>query len=262
MHTVRFALGCAAFGAVALASPALAAPEEIQVYMDELNARGEVGLDVHVNNVLRGDGATDYPGAQSSLHRTRITPEFSLGLGSGFELGAYLPLATLGPDATPRVDGWKMRLKWLAPRKEEGFYWGANWELGRVGHALDINPWNSEVKLIGGWRRGKWVVGANANIDFVVSGPQPSPASLEIATKLGYKLTPRLMLGVENYNGMGEFKSLGHLPANEHGTYLVADASIGRWDVNFGIGKGYGANADHLVMKMVIGVPIGRKKVD
>ncbi|MBC7492425.1 MAG: hypothetical protein H7241_08290, partial [Novosphingobium sp.] len=57
-----------------------AAPEEIQVYLDEINRPGEVGLDVHINHVLSGDGSPDYPGAESSLHRLRITPEFSLGL--------------------------------------------------------------------------------------------------------------------------------------------------------------------------------------
>jgi hypothetical protein len=47
------------------ATPAFAAPEEIQVYMDEMNQPGAVGLDVHVNDVVRGNGTPDYPGAET-----------------------------------------------------------------------------------------------------------------------------------------------------------------------------------------------------
>ena len=243
----------------ALASaPARAADEEIQVYMDEIGRPGALGLDVHVNDVLAGDGTPDDPGADTALHRWRITPEFSMALNKSFELGAYLPLATITPGGTLRADGFKFRLKWLAPHTETGFYWGANFEIGRVSHRLDENPWNAEFKLIGGWRNDHWLIGVNGNLGFKVSGPAPSPATLELATKLGYKLTPRLTVGVESYNEIGPLRSLGHFSANDHVTYLAVDADLGGWDINAGIGKGYGTSADHTVLKFVIGVPIGR----
>ena len=89
----------------ALPAPALAAPEEVQVYMDELGAKGEVGLDLHLNHVAEGSFTPDYPGQQSGLHRWRLTPEFSLGLGHGFEAGLYLPLATLPlPELLRRIE--------------------------------------------------------------------------------------------------------------------------------------------------------------
>ena len=55
--------------ALALAGPALAADEEIQVYMDEMDRPGQFGLDLHNNYVLSGDAGVDYAGEQSSLHR-------------------------------------------------------------------------------------------------------------------------------------------------------------------------------------------------
>jgi hypothetical protein len=245
---------------LALPTPALAAPEEVQVYMDELNARGEVGLDLHLNTVTSGTATVDYPGQQLSLNRWRLTPEFSLGLGNGFEAGLYLPLATIRPGEPLRADGAKARLKWLAPHGAEGFYWGANLELGRVAHRLDENPWNGELKLIGGWRRGRWLAAANANFDFVVDGPNPGPVTLEVASKLGYRLGGETVLGLESYNGMGPLRDPGHLPAQEQATYLTIDTKLGRWDLNAGIGRGYGSNADRTVVKFVIGVPIGRGK--
>jgi len=249
----------AAFLIASLGAPtaAFAADEEIQVYMDEINPAGKVGLDVHLNYVADGDGTLPYAGAESPLHRWRITPEFSLGLGGGFELGAYLPLATIARDGMARAEGVKGRLKWLAPHKETGFYWGLNWEIGRVEHRLDENPWNSEIKVIGGWRDDKWQLGVNLNFDFKVAGPVPAPATLEVATRLGYKVTPGLTLGLESYNELGELKGFGPLSQTEHKAFVTADFAIGGFDVQAGLGKGYGSNADDTVIKVMIGVPLG-----
>jgi hypothetical protein len=254
------ALNILLFVALFFSAPAFAAPEEIQVYMDELNSPGEFGLDVHVNDVLRGDTLDDYPGQEQSRHRWRVTPEFSLGLNDQFELGAYLPLATIAPDGVLRVEGFKGRLKWLAPHGEQGFYWGANLEIGREDHRLDQNPWNGELKLISGWRNDHWVLAINGNFDFVISGPHPEPASLDIDTKVGYRLSPHLTLGVESYNGFGPLRSLGSFATSDQSTFLVADARLGSWDLNAGIGKGYGDNADKLILKFIISVPIDHPK--
>jgi hypothetical protein len=239
------------------AEPAQAADEEIQVYMDEIGPKGAVGLDIHVNHVLSGDRGADYPGGEPSLHRLRVTPEFSLGLGGGFEAGAYLPLTTLAADGVYRVQGVKLRMKWIAPHDEaKGFYWGLNFELGRVAHRLDENPWNAELKSIAGWRGGKWNLAVNGNLDFKVSGPVPAPATFQLATKASYNLTPGFALGVESYNDFGAFAHFGKFADNEQMTYLTADTHLGKWDFNIGLGEGYGTSGDHLVAKLVIGVPI------
>ena len=91
MHRL-FAL---ALALAALSGPALAADEEIQVYMDDMDKPGQFGLDVHNNYVFTGDGALDYPGEMSSLHRYRLTPEWSYGLTKDIELGLYLQLTTI-----------------------------------------------------------------------------------------------------------------------------------------------------------------------
>jgi len=253
----RFRL--AAFFALAVpAGVAHAAPEEIQVYDDELNAKGKVGLELHVNDVLTGDESLDYAGAETSLHRWRTTPEFSLGLGSGFEAGAYLPLATIAPDGVMRVQGVKLRMKWIAPHGETGFFGGVNYEIGKSAHRLDENPWNNEIKLIGGWRGGRWQVAVNGNVDFALSGPALSPATLEIATKAGYRISGKTSLGVESYNGVGPLRAIGQFTGSEHSSYAVIDTEIGRWGLNAGIGKGYGANKDSLIVKFLISVPIGK----
>ncbi|MBN8806827.1 MAG: hypothetical protein J0I47_01110 [Sphingomonas sp.] len=232
-----------------------AAPEEIQVYMDEMSRAREFGLDIHNNYVLSGDRTPDYLGERQSLHQYRITPEFSYGLSDHFELGAYLPLAAIDHRGRFTVDGIKFRLKYIGSQRDTKVFWGANFEIGRVRYALDQNPYNAEAKLIGGVHAGRWTVAANANIDFTVSGPAPGPASLEIASKISYAVTRGFSIGIENYNGVGEFRRLGRFGTSDQSTYLTADTHVGKWDLNVGVGRGYGANKDHWTVKAIVGVP-------
>jgi len=242
------------------AAPAFAAPEEIQVYMDELNDRGETGLDVHVNYVPTGSDGVDYPGEQSSLRRLRVTPEFSLGLGHGFELGAYLPLATLDRSGRLGADGAKLRLKWLGSRPGQKLFWGANFEIGYENSRLAPNPWNAEFKTIVGAHLGRWTIANNVNFDFVVSGPNPSPLAFDIDTRISYQLKPGLAIGVESYDGAGTTRDFGDFRLSEQSSFLVMDADLGRgWALNFGIGHGFGANADGLILKAIVSAPIGRR---
>ncbi|MBO9574401.1 MAG: hypothetical protein J7494_01560 [Sphingobium sp.] len=252
--------GLVVAGALLACLPAMraeAADEEIQVYVDDIGARGAVGLDVHINHVLDGDPGADYAGGEPGLHRLRVTPEFSLGLGGGFEAGLYLPLATIAGDTVLRFQGVKLRMKWIAPHDEaKGFYWGANFEIGRVAYRLDRNPWNAELKTIAGWRGGKWSLAVNGNLDFKVSGPVSAPATFQLATKISRDVAPGLALGIESYNDFGSFSRFGRFGENEQATYLTVDAQTSGWEFNVGIGRGYAASSDHLIAKMVVGVPL------
>jgi hypothetical protein len=234
-----------------------AAPEEIQVYMDEMSAPGVFGLDIHSNYVLTGDRVADYPGEQQSLHRLRITPEFAYGITPNLEAGLYLPLADVDSRGRLSADGVKVRLKFIAPKAEgQDWFWGVNFEIGKVDKRLDPNPYNAELKGILGRRIGPWTVAINANVDFKVSGSAPAPASFEIDGKVSYALSKTLAIGVETYNGAGEFRRLGRFGGSEQTTFLTVDKSFGGWDVNLGLGQGYGANPDNFVVKAIIGVPI------
>ena len=239
------------------AATARAAPEEIQVYMNEMDAPGEVGLDLHNNYVLSGSSELDYPGAQGSLHRYRLTPEFSYGLTPTIDLGAYLPLLTVADGNGLSAEGIKFRIKYIPAKSfAENTWWGFNFEVGKVSHALDINPWNAELKSIIGGRHGKWLLAANANVDFVVSGPQPGPVTLDVDAKIAYSVSPGTQLGVETYSGLGALSRLGNLRNEDQAIYVVADTSIGKWDLDVGLGRGFGASRDSWVFKAIVGVPL------
>jgi hypothetical protein len=248
---------CLAFAAATLPRPASAADEEIQVYLDEMDDPGQFGLDVHNNYVPVGNLTHDYPGEQQSLGRYRVTPEFSYGLTKYLEAGLYLPLATIDRYGHADADGIKGRLKFIAPHPEDQtWFWGLNFEIGAVGNNLDENPGNAELKGILGDRIGPWTLGLNANIDFKVAGPVASPTTVEFDSKISYKLTDKFAIGLESYNGSGELQHFGSLGHSPEAIFAVVDTSIGAWDLNFGVGAGYGASTDHLILKAIVSVPI------
>jgi hypothetical protein len=246
-------------GAVGLlaAGGAAAAPEEIQVYMDEIGPPHEPGLDVHLNYVPQGRTQPDYPDQMPSDQRWRITPEWSYALNPNLELGAYLPLATIDKDGSFRADGAKARIKWVAPHPEsQAWFWGLNLEVGRVAKVLDINPWNAELKGILGVRSGPWTLAANLNADVALQGPQKGPVDWNVAGKAAYRISDKTSIGIETYNDLGGGHDFGKLHELDQSTYLALDTSLGKWDLNLGVGYGYGHPEDRWILKAIIGVPI------
>jgi hypothetical protein len=254
---LRFVLAATAAGLfLSAAQRAHAAPEEIQVYEDDLDKPGQFGLDVHTNYVFSGYAPQAYPGQQPSANTLRVTPEFSYGLTPDIELGAYLPLTTLH-DGLYDIGGEKLRIKYIAPHpSSQSWYWGLNFEIGHVDRLLDINPWNAELKGIVGWRGGPWTFAFNPNLDWAVAGPQRTPATVQLATKLSYKVAGPWAVGVESYDGAGDINHIGQFSGAGHSLYLTADGSIGLWDLNIGIGHGYSGETDKWILKFIVGVPI------
>jgi hypothetical protein len=256
MLNAKILAGAAMVAILGSAGVARAADEEIQVYQDEMSKKGQFGLDVHLNYVAQNTAPLDYTGQQPSVYRTRITPEWAYGVTDHIELGLYLPLMTVQANRLS-ILGEKMRIKWIPTTPDkQGLFWGANFELGKVEKSLDINPWNAELKGIVGWRGDRWTVGFNTNIDWAVSGPEKAPASIQFATKVAYKVNEKLSLGVESYDGAGDFHTPLQFNGWGHQIYGVADASIGKWDLNLGVGYGYSGEPDSWTIKAVIGVPI------
>ncbi|HEY3798838.1 MAG TPA: hypothetical protein VGL58_10835 [Caulobacteraceae bacterium] len=237
---------------------ARAADEEIQVYIDDMQPKGGYGLDVHVNDVPDGRGAdVDYPGQSASQGRLRVTPEWAYGLTPNIELGAYLPLTTLDDHWHGELGGVKGRIKFIGSKPgADGLFWGANFELGVVRRDIDINPWNAELKGIAGYRKGPWTVAMNLNADWAVAGPDKGPVSLQLATMVTRKLGPDIDVGFESYNGLGDVDHFGRLEENDQEFFAIVDKSFGKWDLNLGVGTGYGRPEDNLIVKAIIGVPI------
>ena len=244
-------------------SRAGAAPDEIQVYIDDLNRVGGAGVDIHVNDVPTGYPTTDYPRQQSSIDRLRVTPEFSYGFTEHGELGLYLPLATYDASGRFGVHGFKGRFKFIGSDPGARWFWGANLEVGYEDRALETNPGNAELKLIGGVHAGRWLIASNVNADFAYWGRRSDPTAFDVESRASREVAKGLQLGIETYNGIGDSRHVGNFGLSDQSTFAVADIDLGRdYALNVGVGRGYGANRDHLILKAIISVPFGHRSRD
>jgi len=228
---------------------ALAAPEEIEVYLDDFSEVGKYGLDLHTNYVSAGVAPTE--------HQFRLTPELSYGVSSNWEVAGYF-LTVTDPGEQPRTDGIKARARWRPsePSDKSPFYWAVNFEVGQVSKQITPNESTGEIKLIGVWRGDPWVVGVNYNYDRSIADHPVQSATTEIDGKVSYQIKPGLQIGWENYSGLGAIQNGPGQPQSNIANYLVSDFDLGKWDFNVGIGHVTGQSTDSTVLKAIIGVPL------
>jgi hypothetical protein len=250
------ALTCAALLLASVAGPARAAPDEIQVYTEELDEPGESGVELHVNFVPSGRKSPTYPGEMRSDHRLQVTPELSYGLTKTLEAGLYLPIATSPDGGGPVSNGMRFRLKYIAPREEgQRFFWGLNGELGWYSKRISESRTALEMRPIVGWRDEHWLFAFNPILDFDLAGDGSHRPSFDPALKLAHTIRGDTMIGVETYR---EYGPLGNfLPGGERPTYVYAtiDTSLGGADVNFGVGRGLQGAEDRWVVKAIVALP-------
>lgn len=246
-----------AVGVAALALPARAAlPDEIQVYDDSFNARGVFGVELHVNHSIDGNKVPSYAGEVTTGGGSRLTPEFSYGLGHGLEAGLYIN-ALFDSHGTPQFAGAKLRMKYIAhpAPSEGGLFYGINFELGRIAERFDNGKTGLEVRPIIGWRSADWLIVGNPNLEFALAGPDKSATpQFAPSLKVGRQVTKTVMLGAEAYRDFGSFA--GFLPAQQEATQLFAviDYTGKPLGFNLGIGRGF-SGADKLVVKAILELP-------
>jgi hypothetical protein len=242
--------------AAALGSaPALAIVDEIQVYTDDLDAAGESGLELHINTTPRGRQTPDYEGDLPPYHGWRVTPEFSWGLGHDLDWGLYFPSATDGQGHW-YLGGAKLRVKWLPVRAAEGgsgWYLGVNNELSRLTKKFSESPWSDEVRFIGGYRAGSWLIGVNPILGWALSEGYRGSPEVTLAWKAVHDLAKGIAVGAEYYNGMGTLANRLPRDEQERTLYLVTDVERKSWSLNFGVGYGLTPVTDKWTVKAIVG---------
>ncbi|MDY7549215.1 hypothetical protein QN379_14155 [Glaciimonas sp. Gout2] len=249
---VRSLLGCTCAVSAGFSLPVQAAPEEVQVYMDDLSGPGHFGLDVHNNYVISGADTPAYKGELPPRHVYRLTPEFYYGLTKTIELGLYV-LTTRDAQGGTHNEGGKVRIKYIAPHDATtGFFWGVNLEAGKTNLRVSEMAWNAQLKGILGYRTGPWTLAINPNLDWSPSkGGGPVVGSLD--GKVAYSLAEKTQIGFEIYNELGPVSNPQALNKNSKTLYAVVDQEAGGFDINAGIGRGLTNDADRWVLKFIVG---------
>ena len=256
MRLHHFAARLFAFSVALLAAfPVLAASDEIQVYTEEMDDPGKLGLELHLNFVPQGRQEASYPGEMASRHRLQVTPEFSYGLTKQLEAGLYLPLA-MSADGGLYGNGVRLRLKFIAPRTEEShFFWGLNGEYGYSAKRISQNSLALEIRPMIGYRDEQWLFSFNPILNTDLSGPGERKPQFEPALKATHRVAEGTHAGFEYY---GEYGPLEHLlpeAQRTHYLYAVVDTELKGYDLNFGIGRGLKNAEDRWVVKAIIAFP-------
>ncbi|WP_324778656.1 hypothetical protein [Thiobacillus sedimenti] len=232
-----------------------AAPDEIQVYTEEMDDPGAFGLELHVNYVPDGKREPSYPGEMLSNHRLQVTPEFSYGVTKSLEAGLYLPVAMSG-DGELYANGLRLRLKYIAPRAEDAhFFWGMNVELGYSSHRVSESAMALELRPIIGYRDERWLLSFNPILDTDLSTNVSRKSNFEPALKVTHSVIPGIRAGFEYYGEYGPIDRLLPAPGLTHTLYGVMDVDLNGLDVNFGIGHGLQNAEDQWIAKAIIAFP-------
>jgi hypothetical protein len=255
MNWIKPAIFVPAILGISLTGNVLAATgDEIQVYDDDINKPKEFSLELHSNYIISGSKTPAWEGDAPSHHSFRITPEFAYGLTETLEAGLYLPLLReSGQDV--RLEGAKLRLKYLSAPKDVPYYWGLNGELGHVSLRSAEQHWNMELRPIFGYRMDKWQFTVNPTLEWALSGVHDNVPEFSPALRVSYALKEELSLSLEHYAELGKVNHL--LPSSQQTqtTFIALDTNVSGHDLNFGVGKGWNGNSDKWTVKAIVNMP-------
>lgn len=230
------------------------ASDEIQVYTNDLRKPGESGVEIHMNHAPVGRADADWPGQVPSRRAFNVTPEFSWGLGGGWDWGIYVPM-TLSGERSVFQNGLKLRVKRLFNLDKEGeLYWGANFELARNRTSATEQNWTGELRTILGKDFERWKFAANLNFGLEFSGPNRNGTpELALSLRAMRKLSEKWHVGLEHYAEPGRINALQSWGNSGQMTYLVTEYEGGKgWDLHVGVGHDWTGNGDGTVLKAIL----------
>lgn len=227
--------------------------DEIQVYTDQINGKGNFGWELHQNWVPMGKSGAEYAGDSAPQGQFRHTSEFSYGLTDKWEIGAYLPLML--KNGTLNVEGGKGRVKYLDHYNDDVFY-GINGEFGYVSYRSEDHHWNAEIRPIIGYRNDTWLLSFNPVVGWATSGQGTWKPTFSPQMKVGRNIGDNVMFGVEHYADFGAISNVDPWHQQGQTTYLALDTVKFNTNFNFGIGHGWTGASNDLTVKFIIGLPV------
>ena len=258
-RTVRLCVLCAAATTFAMSRTAFASPDELQVHLGELAKPGEFAVDVISNAALAGPAKPAAEGLRSSLRLLQVSPEFSYGLTKSTQVGLQL-FSAIDTHGKLCVDGARAGLTSMLIRPDDedddGLFAGGIIEAGRLPRTLSLNRLDGELKLILGYRTGRWLLAINPEVGRKLSGLGSTAADLSASAKLGYKVNSLFSVSAEHYGDLGTLQRIGSLRQQSQLTFGVIDFKVKGSEINVGIGRGWNAHSERWILKMIVSVAL------
>ncbi len=233
------------------AAAARAQTDEIQVYTGEINAPGAFSVTLHNNYTPIGRKEPAFPGAIVPNHALNGVPEYAYGVNDWLELGMYLPLYSVTGGGRFLVNGGKLRALVAVPRAaERRFFYAVNFELSYNARHWASERVDAEIRPIIGTRFGPLDLIFNPIVDVPFTGV--GALDFAPAERVAYNLSKEWAVALEHYADYGAFRHFEPADRQEQAVFAVADYNGEPVDVEFGIGHGFTAASDKLVLKLIL----------
>ncbi|MEP6883573.1 MAG: hypothetical protein ABJC66_02375 [Gammaproteobacteria bacterium] len=224
--------------------------DEIQVYDAAIAAPGQLNLTLHNNFTVSGRSQPDFPNGVVPEHALNGVPEFGYGVSDWFELGAYLPVYSLTSGGHLLFDSAKLRALFVVPHaRERIFFYGLNFELSYNSPHWDISRYSGEIRPIVGVHLGKFDLIFNPILDTAFEGF--SKLDFAPAARVAYNVTDKLGFALEHYADLGAVSHFERSSKQSHTLFAVVDFVSGASGIEFGIGHGFSAVDDSVVVKLM-----------
>lgn len=226
--------------------------DEIQVYDAAIAGQGKFNLTFHANFTPRGTTTPAFPGGLVSNHSLNGAFEWAYGARDWLELGLYLPLYSITPEAGAKINGGKLRVLFVSPHAaERKFFYGANFEFSYNSAHWDTRRYTSEIRPIVGTHLNRWDFIVNPILD---NSWQGGLKALDFApsARAAYHLSSRWALAMEEYGDYGPLRDF--LPAAQQTQvlYAVVDHNLASVSIEGGIGFGLTSSSDKLALKLIL----------
>jgi hypothetical protein len=225
--------------------PAHAAPTDIRVLTDNMAEANEWDLEIH--------SSLAKPTTNSNQSRSSVLnglAEIAYGITKHWEASLQLPISRIN-------DKWygtgiNAELQFIAPHQEdEGLYWGGRAEIARVRPVNGNLSWQTEWRVILGYRIDRWHLVLNPGVTKPHTG-QDKQITFEPSAKAIYSFDPQMGTGFEYFVDAGPIAHLfSHKQRSELALFVI-DKKLKGAELNLGIGKGLTGASDQWVAKAIL----------
>jgi hypothetical protein len=246
-------VGKVAAGGIAwfLVASAHAQTDEIQVYDADINSPGQFSLQLHNNFTPIGRELPNFERGIAPNRTLNGVPEWAYGVTDWLELGAYVPLYSWTGNGRFLIDGAKLRAELVVPHAQDrSFFYGVNFELSFNARYWEPTRNSGEIRPIIGGRIGPMDLIINPILDTSFQGL----GSLDFApaARIAYNFSESWAAALEHYADYGRLSHFDPLSRQQQTLFAVVDYKGDRVSVEFGIGHGFTAASDALVLKMIL----------
>jgi hypothetical protein len=219
MRTLPSFAAAVLLGVIAL--PALADSDIDLVYGDDIARRGELAAELAARW-----SQTSRNGDFAGRILWQAVGELAYGVSDKLSVGIKLPVSRV--DGSWHAHGAYAEVKYLAPHRADGFYWGAEIEAGSIKEVGEERAFVLEAFPILGARIGRFHLTGNPGVEYTSEGEDKGWAFSPKA-KLSYRLNDAHALGLEY-----------HVDAAERSetAYLTWDAKIAGQQLSVALGHG------------------------